>query len=152
VRRLSNESGIALPMALGFVMVISIALVTVLTFSSSSQRNSNFSRSDRTALAVAEAGLNHAQALLAASSTPTSPASLPASCAASPVVNADGGTFCYWGSLSGSTWTINARSTVPHPAGGSPLAHEVSRQVTVTVQPTTRPGTTSTPTRRPAAC
>jgi Tfp pilus assembly protein PilX len=137
VKRIGDENGIALPMALGFVMVISIALVTVLTFSSSSQRNSNFSRSDRTALAVAEAGLNHAQAVLAASTAPTNPAALPSSCAASPVVNAEGGTFCYWGSLSGSTWTINARSTVSHPSGGSALAHDVSQQVTVSVPTST---------------
>jgi hypothetical protein len=37
VPRLGNESGIALPMALGFTLVISIALVTALEISTSSQ-------------------------------------------------------------------------------------------------------------------
>jgi hypothetical protein len=130
---LRDVKGIALPMALGFMMVMSIAVITTLELTRSGQRSSNFSKADRTALAVAEAGLHHAQALLGASSTPTSPAVLPDSCAASPTVTAEGGTFCYWGSLSGDTWTLNARSTVSSPSGGSPLNHEVSQQIQVIV-------------------
>jgi Tfp pilus assembly protein PilX len=132
-----SERGIALPIALGFTMVISIALVTTLELSRSGQRSSNFSRADRTAFSVAEAGLDHAQALLSESSTPTSAAVLPDSCAASPMVTTEGGSFCYWGSLSGNTWTINARSTVSNPGGGSPLTHDVSEQTVVTVPTST---------------
>jgi Tfp pilus assembly protein PilX len=116
-------------MALGFVMVVSIALVTVLELSLSGQRSSKASHSNRTALAVAEAGLNHAQALLAASATPTSSTALPSSCGTQ--VPAEGGTFCYWGALSGSTWTVHARGTVSSPAGGSSLTHDVSQQIAV---------------------
>lgn len=118
-------------MALGFMLVISIALITVLEFSGANQRTSNRSKSDRVALAVAEAGLNHAEAVLANSSTPTSSSALPSSCGTQ--IPAEGGTFCYWGSLSGSTWTVNARSTVPNPSGGAPLTHDVSQQLTVSV-------------------
>jgi Tfp pilus assembly protein PilX len=132
-----GDEGIALPMALGFMMVMSIALVTTLELTRSGQTSSNVSKADRTALGVAEAGLHHAQALLEASSTPTSPAVLPSSCAASPTENADGGTFCYWGSLSGNTWTINARSTVPNPSGGESITHDVSQQINVTVPTST---------------
>jgi Tfp pilus assembly protein PilX len=124
-----DARGIALPMALGFVMVVSISLVTVLELSLSGQRSSKTSDSNRTAFAVAEAGLNHAQALLAASTTPTSPSVLPSSCG--PPVSAAGGTFCYWGTLSGSTWTVYARGTVRNPGGGASLTHEVSQQVSV---------------------
>lgn len=128
----------ALPIALGFVMVISIALVTVLTFSSSSQRHSKLSKADQTAVAVAEAGLNHAQSVLANSANPASAGALPASCGASPTVTVQGGTACYWGSLSGSTWTVNARSTVANPSGGSPVTHDVSQQLAVSAaSPTT---------------
>jgi Tfp pilus assembly protein PilX len=130
VRRLfRNERGIALPMALGVMMVISIALVTTLELSRSGQRSSNFSKAERTALAVAEAGLNQAHAVLA--TNPSSPTALPSSCGTQ--VAAQGGTFCYWGSLSGSTWTVNARSTVPNPSGGPSLTHDVSQQLTVSV-------------------
>jgi hypothetical protein len=116
-------------MALGFVMVVSIALVTALELSLSGQRSSDTSTSNRAAFAVAEAGLNHAEALLAASATPSSPTALPSSC--STQVAAAGGTFCYWGTLSGTTWTVYARGTVSNPTGGSPLAHDVSQQMAV---------------------
>jgi Tfp pilus assembly protein PilX len=133
---LRGERGIALPMALGIVMVVSIALITTIELSTSSQRSSNISRSERTAFAVAEAGLNHAEAVLAASSTPTDATALPSSCATQ--VAAEGGTFCYWGTLSASTWTVHARGTVSNPSGGSPLTHEVSQQMAVsTPTPTT---------------
>jgi Tfp pilus assembly protein PilX len=129
IRTPSDERGIALPMALGFMMVISIALVTVLELSSSGQRSSKVSKSERTAFAVAEAGLNHAEALLANSATPTDSTALPSSCGTE--VSAEGGTFCYWGNLSGSTWTIYGRSTVPNPTGSSALTHTVSQQMAV---------------------
>jgi Tfp pilus assembly protein PilX len=126
-----GERGIALPMALGIMMVISIALVTVLELSSSGQRSSNISKAEQVALAVAEAGLNHAEAVLANASDPSSSSSLPSSCGTQ--IPAEGGTFCYWGSLSGSTWTVNARSTVPNPSGGAALTHDVSQQLTVSL-------------------
>ena len=111
-------------------MVISIALVTTLELSSSGQRSSDLSTSERTAFAVAEAGLNHAEALLANSATPNDSTALPSSC--STQVAADGGTFCYWGTLSGSTWTVYARGTVPNSSsGGSALTHQVSQQMAV---------------------
>jgi Tfp pilus assembly protein PilX len=131
VRSVRTETGIALPMALGFVLVISIALVTTLEFTRSSQRSSKFSKSDQVALSVAEAGLSQAHSVLVNSSGPTLSNALPASCAASPTVTAEGGTACYWGTLSSNVWTVHARATVPNPSGGSPLTHEVSQQMAV---------------------
>jgi Tfp pilus assembly protein PilX len=134
-----GERGIALPMALGIMMVISIALVTVLELSSSGQRSSNISKAEQVALAVAEAGLNEAHAVLANAADPTNTSALPASCDTlpSPDVNAEGGTACYWGSLGGSTWTISAKSTVQNPSGGAAITHVVSEQVAVSSQPAT---------------
>ena len=127
---LRRERGIALPIALGFMLVISIALVTVLEFSGANQRSSNFSRSERTAFAVAEAGLNHAEAVLAnPANDPSSLSVLPSSCGTQ--LPTEGGTYCYWGTLSGTTWTIYGRSTVPNPSGGTALTHQVSQQITV---------------------
>lgn len=125
------ERGMALPIALGFVLVISIALVTTLEFTSSSQRSSKFSKTDQVALTVAEAGLGQAHSVLVNSSAPTLSSALPASCAASPTVTAEGGTACYWGTLSANVWTVHSRSTLPHPSGGSPVTHEVSQQMAV---------------------
>jgi Tfp pilus assembly protein PilX len=128
---LRNERGIALPMALGFVVVLSIALVSVVAFTSSAQRSSKYSKSDQVALSVAEAGLGQAHSVLVNSFFHTHPGALPASCAASPTVTAEGGTACYWGTLSANVWTVHARATVPNPSGGSPLTHEVSQQMAI---------------------
>jgi hypothetical protein len=46
-------------------------------------------------------------------------------------VAADGGTFCYWGTLSGSPCTVRARGTVPNPSGASGRTLEVSQQMAV---------------------
>jgi hypothetical protein len=116
-------------MALGFMMVISIALITVLELSRSGQRTSKVSKSERTSFAVAEAGLNHAHAVLAGSATPRSASALPSSCGTQVAV--EGGTFCYWGTLSGNTWTVRGRGTVSNPSGGAALTHEVSQQMAV---------------------
>ena len=136
---LLGERGIALPMALGIMMVLSIALVTVLELSSSGQRSSNISKAQQVALAVAEAGLNEAHAVLANAADPTSSSALPASCdtAPSPDVTSEGGTACYWGSLAGSTWTVSAKSTVQNPSGGAAITHVVSEQVAVSTPPAT---------------
>jgi Tfp pilus assembly protein PilX len=131
VPSLRNERGVALPMALGFVLVLTIALAATLEFTSSNERNSEFSRSDQVALSVAEAGLGQAHSVLVHSSAPTLPGALPASCAASPTVSAEGGTACYWGTLSANVWTVHSRATLPHPSGGSPLTHEVTQQMAV---------------------
>jgi Tfp pilus assembly protein PilX len=127
------ERGIALPMALLVMMVLSIALVTAIELSTSGQRSTNISKAEQVALAVAEAGLNEAQAVLANASDPTNSSALPAACDTppSPDVTAEGGTACYWGSLSGGTWTISAKSTVPNPTGAAAITHVVSQQLAV---------------------
>jgi Tfp pilus assembly protein PilX len=135
LRRLRCERGIALPMALLVMMVLSIALVTAIELSTSGQRSTNISKAEQVALAVAEAGLNEAHAVLANVSDPTNSSALPATCETLPTpdVTAEGGTACYWGSLSGSTWTISAKSTVPNPTGAADITHVVSQQVAVSV-------------------
>jgi Tfp pilus assembly protein PilX len=132
-----DERGVALPIALGMMMVLSIALITVLELSSSGERSSNLSEADQVAVAVAEAGLNEAHAVLANASDPASSSALPASCAASPTVQSEGGTSCYWGTLSGNTWTLSAESTVRNPTGGAAVKHVVSQQVQVSAPPAT---------------
>jgi Tfp pilus assembly protein PilX len=128
---LRSQRGVALPMALGFVLVISIALMVTLEFTTSNERSSEFSTSDQVALSVAEAGLNQAHSVLVSSSGPTLSNALPASCAVSPTVAAEGGTACYWGTLSANVWTVHSRATLPHPSGGSSLTHDVSQQMAV---------------------
>jgi cytoskeletal protein CcmA (bactofilin family)/Tfp pilus assembly protein PilV len=127
---LRSERGVALPIALGATLVISIALVTVLEMSLSSQRSSTFSKADQSALAVADAGLNQAESVLAQADA-MNPAAMPSS-GAPATVSVDGGSVQYWGSMDGSVtphvWTLNATSTVANPSGGSSLSHTVSAQ------------------------
>lgn len=130
MRRLGDDGGMALPMALGFVMVISIALVTVLSFSSAGERQSKFSKADQTAVAVAEGGLNHAESVLANSGTLPSSAS-PGS------ISVAGGSAQYWGNLDTAAdpdrWTVTSVSTVAHPSGGTALTHTVTAQFEVAI-------------------
>jgi hypothetical protein len=130
-----DERGIVLPVALGMVMVLTIALIGVLTFSSSSQRHSELSEAKQVARAVAEAGLNHAESVLASSSNPSSSTALPTAAAPGTASAIEGGTARYWGSLDTSLnpyrWTVTARSTVANPTGGDSLSHTVSAQFDV---------------------
>jgi hypothetical protein len=133
---LRSERGVALPIALGAMLVISIALVTVLEMSRSSQRGAELGAADQNAVAVAEAGLNDAEAVLANAANPAHPSALPP--AGSPVtVSVEGGTVQYWGTLDAATnpdrWTVHAASTVRNPTGGESVSHAVSAQFDVAV-------------------
>jgi Tfp pilus assembly protein PilX len=136
VTRLRNDSGMALPIALGFVLVLSIALVAVVAFSSASQQATEFSEAGLDAVAVAEAGLNHAESLLANAADPASPSALPSSLSPG-TINVEGATVEYWGSLDTAAdpdrWTVTARSAVAHPSGGSTVSRTVTAQFDVVV-------------------
>ena len=55
--RLQDESGIALVMALGVMLVLAIVLTTTIFFTSASLRHANSSNAGQKAYAIAEAGL-----------------------------------------------------------------------------------------------
>jgi len=61
---LNDESGIALVMALGIMLVLTIVLTTVITFTASGARDSNRVNAGQKAYALAEAGINNALAVL----------------------------------------------------------------------------------------
>ena len=61
---LGDESGIALVMALGIMLVLTIALTTVITFTASGARDSTRVNAGQKAYALAEAGVNNALAVL----------------------------------------------------------------------------------------
>jgi type II secretory pathway pseudopilin PulG len=122
--------------ALGMMLVLAIALIAVISFTSANERSAELSRAEQTALAAAEAGLNHAESVLANATNPDTAAALPSSCGASPTVPVEGGEACYWGTLDTSVtpheWTVSATSTVPNPTGGSALTHTASARFQVT--------------------
>ena len=70
--RLRDESGVALIMALGVMLVLTIALSATILFTSASARHADNSNAGQKAYALAEAGVNNAIAVLEASySSPT---------------------------------------------------------------------------------
>src|SRR4051794_37377456 len=64
VVRLSDERGIALVMALGIMLVLTIALTATIYLTSSSGRHANGSNAGQKAFALAEAGTNNAISVL----------------------------------------------------------------------------------------
>ena len=62
--RLSDETGIALVMALGIMLVLVITLTAVITFTAAGARDSHRVNAGQKATALAEAGLNNAFAVL----------------------------------------------------------------------------------------
>ena len=64
--RLSDESGIALVMALGIMLVLTIALTTTIYLTSSSARHAYLSNAGQKSYALAESGINNAVAVLEA--------------------------------------------------------------------------------------
>jgi Tfp pilus assembly protein PilX len=126
-----GEQGIALPMALGFMMVLSVSLVTVLELSTSAQRAAGRSQAKEKAQAVAEAGLNQAVSVLAEAPDPASSSALPIASAPGTVA-IEGGTASYWGSLDTApnpdVWIVTSVASVGNPTGGAPITHTVTAQ------------------------
>jgi Tfp pilus assembly protein PilX len=153
--RLRDESGIALVMALGIMLVLTIALATTIHFTSAGARHANSSNAGQKAYSLAEAGVNNAISVLEASySSPTAafpgdPTLLPAR-----MTPYDNGTVTWSGTLAGPLasspwkyeWRITATGTVPNPTG--PSTADVKRTATAIVPvviPTTSPAGASGP-------
>ena len=113
-KRLTGEVGLALPLALSTMFVLGATTTTVLGYTTSNAGSAARSNADVKALALAEAGLNYAFATLYGSSTPTMPSAVP-----SRTVTLEGGDATYYGTLSGSTWTLVGVGTVHGPTVGS---------------------------------
>jgi hypothetical protein len=124
-----NERGIALPMALGVMMVLTIALVAVLQLSSSGQLSSKRSAGEDRSVALAEAGVEHATSLLTRATDVINPSAV-----APGSEQVSEGTLGWSTSLSGLTWTITGTGTVANPDAGTALVRRVTRQISVSTQ------------------
>jgi hypothetical protein len=132
-RRLKNESGIALVMAIGILMVLMIAGSAVVFYAGSNARSAEHSAEDAKALNLAEAGMNYARAVLWNSTTPTSLTALP-SATSKGELSLEGGTVQYWGTYDATTkiWTLSGAGTYTNPGGGTaPISRTASSQVLV---------------------
>jgi Tfp pilus assembly protein PilX len=139
-RRLKDESGIALVMAIGIMMVLMIAGTAVVFYAGSNARSAEHSADDARAVNLGEAGMNYARAILWSSGTPNS-ASAVHSCSSLPLpqLTLEGGTVTYCGTYDSGTqtWTLTGSGTYTNPTGGTtPLSRTVSSQVQVTTSST----------------
>ena len=142
--RLRDESGIALVVALGVIVVLSISTTTAMYYSGTNSRSANVSDKRNRAYSLAEAGINNAMSIL---SKPTNnaldkyvlcpdSASLPPL----PCVHTDtydNGTVTWSGLLAvdvvsnSAYWTITSTGDVVNPT--SPSAPHLTRKITATV-------------------
>ncbi len=128
--RLRAQSGQALPIVIGFLIVFSIGVVTVAELSGAVGRDSARENSHDAALAAAESGTATALSVLSNATRPLDPATLPSS--ASPEVDGvDGGSVSWYGTLSGDTWTIRAKASIRNPAGGGDIVRSAQLQARV---------------------
>jgi hypothetical protein len=135
---LRDERGIALVMAMGVLLVISVSLVGVIYFTSANARTSNYSKSAQSAVAIAEAGINNA---LAAITDPANAGSLDnptwLGSSSQPFTSTyPGGTVSWYGEFRWADdthpfWLVTATATVRNPTG--PSAAPIRRTLTMKV-------------------
>jgi hypothetical protein len=132
LKRLSSERGLALPMALGVTIALSISITTVIEYTSSNSRWSAYSRANVSAYSLAEAGMNNARSVLWHALNPRDGTSVPQT-----TVNLDGGTAVFVGVYddTASTWTLTSTGTVKNPTGTNNRA--VTRTITSKVRVST---------------
>ena len=70
--RLSEEGGVALLVAIGVMLVLTITVTSVVSYSRASARSANLSSSGQDAYALAEAGINNAMSVIAVARADTS--------------------------------------------------------------------------------
>ena len=129
-RKLGDERGLALPLALGVTVVLSSLAAAIFTYVTGNQGAAERSTADQRAYGLAEAGLSYAFSTLGNAGDPYDAASVPSTTA-----TLSGGAVTYSGTLSGTTWTLTGVGTVANPSG--PSAASVVRTVSAQAQVTT---------------
>lgn len=134
MRRLRSELGMALPIALGVMLVLSIAVFSILRFTGANARGSTLSTARQDAKSVAEGAFNSAASIVAANQTSTA---LPSCPTYSAWVNISTGEDMRWCGTytaidtsvtpNGPTWLVTGQGRVANPSG--PGANAITRNV-----------------------
>jgi Tfp pilus assembly protein PilX len=157
-RRLSDETGIALIMAIAVMLVLTVLVTSMIAYTSANSRDASLKQSGQSAYSLAEAGLNNALAQLYshyytnAGATNNNSTVYSASWFTSPVVTSQQApgsaaactstsTCMSWGVVS---WTVSGGSgitkgtlvlrgqgRVPNPTGGTALTRTVTEKIDV---------------------
>ena len=139
LRRLRSERGIALPMALGIMLVLTVSTTAAIYYTSTNSRTAGYSKGKMTALSLAEAGLNNAMAvLMLPSNNALKQETLPA-CSGNPTPTPRrddyaGGYVLWCGDLDymESAWRIKSTGYVRNPNNASEIRRKLSAYVVVT--------------------
>ena len=111
-RVLGDERGLALPFALGVMVVLASLAAGIFTYVTMNQGAAKRATADQRAYGLAESGLSYAFSKLENAADPYNGTSVP-----STTVTLPGGTVTYVGALSGTTWTLTGTGTVANPSG-----------------------------------
>ncbi len=137
--RLQDESGIALVMALGIMLVLAIVFTTTIFFTSASVRHANNSNAGQKAYALAETGVNNAIAQIAPRYPNQTTAGDPSWLVGTMTKPYGANNAAWWGSWSGSTnsgtWTLTGKGTVRNPTGGADITRTVTAKIDVWLVP-----------------
>ena len=136
LRRLREEEGIALVLALMTMTVMTIVAGTAIFYSTSGQHQSSYSKASDQAYRLAESGINNAMATLGDSQTSAlNSSALQNSEASSSTASYSTGTAKWWGTLNSTTrtWTISGKGVVTNP---NPNSAAVTRQISATMSVT----------------
>ena len=135
IRRLLRlQHGLALPLALGIIIVLTISGGSLIYYSTANARSASGSNTNERAFSLSEAALNNAMAVLA---NPTNNAlkqvTLPSTEATASSVQYENGTAKWWGVFNPSTnvWAVSAVGVYNNPAG--PGTAQVRRMLTAKV-------------------
>ena len=128
-RALDDERGLALPFALGVMVILSALAAGIFTYVTMNQGSARRVQADQKAYGLAETGLSYAFSQLETAADPYSPTSVPSTAVTLPT-----GTLTYVGVLSGTTWTLTGTGTVANPSGpnAASVVRTVSAQAAVT--------------------
>jgi hypothetical protein len=132
--RLRNQRGMVLPLALGILAVLSIMVVTVITYSSSNSRHAASSKSRITAFNLAESGINNAASILndpANNSKLLDPTLLPSRTTEYEIDSQHKGKVVWSGSFNPETneWTLTSTGYYRNPTA----TNDIKRTLTATV-------------------
>jgi hypothetical protein len=144
MRRLRGERGMVLPMALGIIVVLTIAVTSAIYYTTENQRSAGYSKGKQISMALAQAGLNNAMSVL----------NLPANNALKQVTlpachdsqgnwkasstwsraDLDGGYTLWCGDLDlqNSWWSVYSFGYVRSPNNASTIRQKISSRVVVT--------------------
>jgi len=136
LKRLRNEDGIALVMALMTMTVLTIVATTTIYYTTSNQHSTSYSKASDAAYRLAESGVNNAMATLGYSTANAlSPTALPSTEANASSQTYATGTAKWWGTLNTSSkmWTLYGKGFVNSPVGAG---SQVTRTLTASMQVT----------------